>query len=245
MQRTKRLRIFAGPNGSGKSSLYEELKHQFFTGFFINADIIASLLRQRGLIDLTELGIRVSKLDLEKFRQSVSGKSLLKKALKDGKAIDFELIDNFIVDKSKNTGGYEASFIAAFIRNLLIKNNKTFSFETVMSHPLKVDEMQNASDNGYKVYLYFVCINNPEINVSRVANRVDKGGHNVDEDKIRSRYPETLNNLYPAIKITYRTYLFDNSNELKLIAEVYNGKLKLHVDNPPEWFIKYVLVNYV
>lgn len=39
MQRTKRLRIFAGPNGSGKSSLYEELKHQFFTGFFINANL--------------------------------------------------------------------------------------------------------------------------------------------------------------------------------------------------------------
>jgi len=245
MQRTKRLRVFAGPNGSGKSSLFEELKHQFFTGFFINADTIAAMLRQKGLIDLTELGIRVSNLDLEKFRKSDSGKSLIKKATSEGKSLDFELIDNFIVDKSKNTDGYESSFIAAFIRNLLIKNNKTFSFETVMSHPLKVVEMQRASENGYKVYLYFVCIDNPEINISRVANRVDKGGHNVEEAKIRSRYPETLKNLYPAIKIAYRTYLFDNSNDLKLIAEIYNGKLKLHADNPPEWFIKYVLVNYV
>ena len=48
-----------------------------------------------------------------------------------------------------------------------------------MSHVSKVDEVSKIVNLGYDASLYFVCIDSPEVNISRVNNRVDKGGHEV------------------------------------------------------------------
>ena len=135
--------------------------------------------------------------------------------------------------------------MAAFVRWLLYKNRVSFSFETVMSHPSKIKELKKAKEKGYQVYLYFVCTDDAEINVNRVANRIEKGGHPVDVDKIRSRYGKTLNNLYAAIKMSNKVYLFDNSGKrMELIAGIFDEALQLKVDNQPRWFIEYVLPYY-
>lgn len=60
--------------------------------------------------------------------------------------------------------------------------------------------------------------------------------------KILSRYTNSLNLLYDAIKLTDRAYLFDNSNEMTWFAEVTDGvdiELKSD-DNVPNWFIQYI-----
>jgi len=245
MQNNKRLRVFAGPNGSGKSTLFEEFKKNYDPGYFINADELEKQLSSSGLIDLHTIDIKATENTLNVFKRTKEAKSLLAKAAAEGHIIDIKIKENFIVDKTKNTHSYEASFTAAFIRWMLYKNNKSFSFETVMSHVSKLHEMKMAQKRGYKTYLYFVCTDNPQINVDRVANRVDKGGHAVDNLKIKSRYISTLTNLFPAIKLTNRAFLFDNSGKtLELIAEVFEGVLQLKVNNPPQWFIEYVLTHY-
>jgi hypothetical protein len=86
-----------------------------------------------------------------------------------------------------------------------------FSFETVMSHPGKVDLMIRADDAGYDVTLYFVCTTDPEINVRQVENRVRRGGHDVPHDRIVARYWRTLGLLPHAALVVRRTVLFDNS----------------------------------
>ena len=144
-----------------------------------------------------------------------------------------------------NTNSYEASFAASFIRWLLFKKNKSFSFETVMSHRSKLKEINTAKRKGYKVYLYFVCTDLPEINVERVKNRVEKGGHTVNFQKIASRYTSTLKNLYPAIKICDRVFLFDNSGKKhELIGEIFSDSLQIKTDQLPNWFLQYVLAHY-
>jgi predicted ABC-type ATPase len=245
MQKNKRLRIFAGPNGSGKSTLFKEFKNKYDPGVFINADELEKQLSSTGFIDLAEVGLKVSDKELENFKKTKEAKSLLKKAQEEGSIINIELKDNFIVDKAKDTHSYEAAFTAAFIRHLLTKDNKSYSFETVMSHLSKLEEIKEANKLGYKTYLYFVCTDNSEINISRVENRVEKGGHDVDPEKIKSRYQNTLNNLADAIQLVYRAYLFDNSKNLKLIAEVFEGEsIQLHKTNLPEWFNIYVLKKF-
>lgn len=64
----------------------------------------------------------------------------------------------------------------------LLKVRQTFTFETVMSHPGKVALLQQAQQAGYRTYLYYVATD-PEINVSRVANRVALKGHDVPSEK--------------------------------------------------------------
>lgn len=240
----KKLRLFCGPNGSRKSSLYEEFKkYNYRSGVYVNSDEIEKEILKTGFLDLYSFGLHLAENDFDEFLKQDDSKTLLRKAEDSGHAINISLNENIIIDRSGDTNSYVASFISSLIRKELIANGLTFSFESVMSHPSKLDELKSARKKGYKIYLYFVCIDNPDINVSRVKNRKAKGGHNVEESKIISRYKSTLENIFQAIKLSDRTYLFDNSNTMRMVAEVNNNVMTLHADEQdlPNWFIKYIV----
>ena len=211
--RKKRLRVFAGPNGSGKSTLFEEFSKKYNTGYFINADYIESILATKGFIDLEDYNIKSTQKDLDSFFEKEEAQTLIEKSKRSGHIIDIEIKENLIVDQSKATHSYEGALVAMFLRENLIENNASFCFEKVMSHRSKLKEIKDAKKLGYATYLYFVCIDDPEINISRIENRVDKGGHTVSDEKVVTRYPKTLENLYPAISLCDKSYLFDNSGE--------------------------------
>lgn len=244
----KRLRIFAGPNGSGKSTLFKNFSENYNTGFFINADEIEYILDTKKLIDLNNYNLKSNQQELDIFLQTQSSISLIEKSQRSGFAINLAIRENMIVDLSDESHSYAGSLIASFLREKLLQGNKSFSFETVMSHPSKLEEIALAKELDYTTYLYFVCTDDPEVNISRVENRVQKGGHNVNEVKVRERYDRTLDNLFPAIEICDKVYLFDNSGtEITLIAAIMAGEsLELFVNERilPDWFKKYVLPHF-
>lgn len=242
-----RLRVFAGPNGSGKSTLFESFSKNYNTGVFINADLIEKELATKGFIDLNDYNLDLDEEDLRKFLQTHNAKSLIQKSSESGHPINFEISQNILVDKARDTHSYEGALISSLLREKLQEKKLDFSFETVMSHISKIEDIRAAKHKGYKTYLYFICIDDPEVNISRVQNRVEKGGHPVDEKKVEERYYKTLTNLISAIEVTDKTYLFDNSgDQLTLIGKIVGNKLKLTVepDNLPDWFIEYVLRYY-
>ena len=248
MASNKRVRIFAGPNGSGKSSLFEAFQdaHKDITGYFINADLIEKKLLDSSLLDLKSIGLVATQTDLENFKKLSNSQTLIDKAKTDEHEIDVHIKENCIIDNSIGSHSYEGSFIASFIRHLLVEQHKSFSFETVMSHPSKVEEIKQMAQLGYQPYLYFVCIDKPEVNISRISNRVSHGGHDVPDTKVLERYVRTLELLPSLLPFCYRAYLFDNSGKKnQLIAECYKGDLELKTSNPPQWFMDYVLPNFV
>jgi len=87
---------------------------------------------------------------------------------------------------------YVASVLGDFIRQRLIANRDTFTFETVMSHPGKVALLRDVQAAGFETHLFFVATEDPQINISRVRARVLAGGHDVPEDKIIKRYHASL-----------------------------------------------------
>jgi predicted ABC-type ATPase len=97
------------------------------------------------------------------------------------------------------------------IRDQCLRERRSFSFETVMSHPSKVELLQRAKDLGFGVTLYFVSTQDPRINVNRVERRVALGGHDVPADRIVARYQRTMEMLPAAIDVADRAHLFDNS----------------------------------
>lgn len=245
----KRLRIFAGPNGSGKSTLFEEFSKHYNTGYFINADYLEKVLQSKGLIDLDFYGIKATSKDLKDFLKKENTKTLIDTAANKGFGIALDINENFILSLSKKPNSYEGSLISSFLREKLLNENKSFCFETVMSHTSKLDDIKEANALGYTTYLYFVCIDDPEVNISRVENRVQKGGHAVDSEIVKSRYSRTLHNLFPAIELSNKAYLFDNSGDnLTLIAEIYDAKaLKLYINEEdfPNWFKDFVLNHFI
>jgi predicted ABC-type ATPase len=242
-----RLRIFAGPNGSGKSSLFSEFSQNYNVGFFLNADILEKELSTKGFIDLNDYRLTLTQSDLDKFLLTKRAKSLIQKANDNHHTIDIFIKENMIVDKTKATHSYEGALISSFLRYYLQEMNYDYCFETVMSHESKIEEVKEARHRGYKTYLYFICIDDPEVNISRVEDRVAKGGHNVDPDKIISRYPQTLKHLISMIENVDKCYLYDNSDtHFKLIAKIYGGILTLKVEphELPNWFLEHVLPYY-
>lgn len=60
---------------------------------------------------------------------------------------------------------------------------RQFTIETVMSDVRKMDYIRLAKQSGYRIYLYFVSTQDVEINIGRVAQRVQLGGHDVPREK--------------------------------------------------------------
>jgi predicted ABC-type ATPase len=142
---------------------------------------------------------------------------------------------------------YLASVAGDFLRQKLLAQKLSFTFETVMSHPSKVDILIQAQAADFRTYLYFVATDDPAINISRVRNRVALKGHDVPKDKIVTRYHRSLDLLVDAIRHTNRAYIFDNSGDSKdgkqtWLAEITEGKqLELKTDKIPAWFKRSVL----
>lgn len=230
-----RLRIFAGPNGSGKSTLYKQLEGQFNLGHYLNPDDLHQKVS-------TDLQLRLDIYDIApdpaEWTAFWRKHGLCDKA---PRLAHSQIRDNtlFFHEKPKS---YEAAILADFLRHEVLKTGQTFSFETVFSHPSKLDFMDRAIEADYKCYLYFAAVSSPEISVERVAQRTEQDGHDVPESKIRKRYTLALENLLPAIQKCHRTYLFDNSQTMKLVAEVDpHGFLELKQKTVPVWLQKYLL----
>jgi predicted ABC-type ATPase len=239
VETTPRLRMFAGPNGSGKSTIKPKLKTEWL-GFYINPDEIEAEIRKLGFFDFSSFQIQISEKELFDFFQN---STLLKNfgMLKDLEKLEFS--NNQINFVNAEVNSYYASVMSDFLRQSLIKSKQSFSFETVMSSPDKVELLEKTIEFGYRNYLYYVATDSPQINISRVEVRVKEGGHNVPTDKIESRYYRSLDFLLNAVKLTNRAFIFDNSgNKSVLIAEITDASsIEIKSSRIPSWFKKYVL----
>ena len=138
---------------------------------------------------------------------------------------------------------YEASAIAASHRDDCIRNGDSFAFETVMSHPSKLALLEKAKDAGFDITLVFISTKDPRYNVARVRDRVAKGGHDVPEDKIISRYHRTHAYLPIAISLAHRIYIFDNTVTPQLEAVLSLGEIAEQNQESPQWIVD-TLNNY-
>lgn len=238
-----RVRMFAGPNGSGKSELISRLQDSDLPlGPVVNADEIFKRLNISGFIDFKDYslsGVKQENWDLIiKEREELS--SRIKKV---GKLPGLRIKENMLICDEGNLNAYLAALIADFIRYLMVDQKQSFSFETVMSHPSKINFLKFAREKGYKTYLYFIATDDPEININRVKNRVQKGGHDVSENKVRSRYHRSIDLVYEALRASDRAYILDSSKRRSsvLFEKKNDGKGYLKVKNYPRWFEKSVI----
>jgi predicted ABC-type ATPase len=115
------------------------------------------------------------------------------------------------LEGSYNARVARAQLIADQRRDACIDGKRSFSFETVMSHPSKVDILTRAKTAGFQDQLVFVGTADPRMNVTRVALRVAQGGHDVPEDRIIARWHRTMKLLHEAILAADEALIFDNS----------------------------------
>ena len=97
---------------------------------------------------------------------------------------------------------------------------ESFAFETTLSGRGYLHRVEQWRAAGYKVSLYFLMLDSPELAIARVAERVRQGGHDVPEPVIRRRYAAGLRNFRGIYRDSVDDWmLFDNSGEEPLLAE--------------------------
>lgn len=237
----KKLRVFAGPNGSGKSTLTEKIRQKHFSfGVYINADEIKKAIASAHAIDFSSYQVD---LDFQIFVDYIRTSSLALKHDVESIIQGMQCVGDVVrFDEGLLVEDYFFQIIADFLREVLIVEGKQLTFETVLSHSSKLELLKRAKQQGYKVYLYFVSLASPDMNVERVKSRVVQGGHGVPEDKIVQRYQRSMDNLYPAMTIADSVYLFDNSYQtVSFFARKENGVLNIEKNYVPQWFDDFVL----
>lgn len=229
--------MFAGPNGSGKTSLIEQIEKDFNIGFFINADIVQAILNKKKFLDISEYSS-------DQLKQEDWDEFISKQDFRRTGSVEFpklKIRENIIVTE-QDINSYHAAIICDFFRRKLIQSEDNFSFETVMSHSSKIDFLKKTREQGFKTYLYFICTQDPEINIMRVKNRALKGGHDVPNEKIVKRYYRSLELLSDAFKLADRAFILDSSNKSRdVILEKDEKNIYLHTQNVPVWVDTYLL----
>jgi len=157
--------------------------------------------------------------------------------------INADEIAKELFSENAEKNSYQAAHIAEQMRNDLLDQGRSFCFETVFSHPSKVDFVAKAKALGYCINLVFIHVEHSNLNVGRVLNRVTEGGHSVPEDKIRSRIPRTLKNVATAATLSDNFVVFNNSSLTKpyqKILTIKNGVVSKHVPELPQWCLGFI-----
>lgn len=231
---TPRLRMFAGPNGSGKTTVKNGLPPSLF-GVYVNPDDLEKTIRDEGVLGLEPFGVAFT---TEEIRAWFTASPFLQANNLAEAASVLECREGAIHFRGLGMNAYYASVLSDALRRKLLAGSLSFSFETVMSSPDKIELLRDAQNQGFRTYLYYVATERPSINIERVRNRVAEGGHDVPEDKIISRYHRSLALVREAIRHTNRAFFFDTSEQKSwYVAEITDGvEIDLKSEEMPNWF---------
>jgi predicted ABC-type ATPase len=129
---------------------------------------------------------------------------------------------------------YDASRLAADARARAFALHASFITETVFSHPSKVELVEHAHREGYLISLHVILV--PlETSVNRVHYRVRRGGHDVPDASIRSRYERLWRLIAQARTTADQTVFYDNtraSTPFRVVARFRRGSLTGAADWP-------------
>ena len=118
-----------------------------------------------------------------------------------------------IGDWKNNSDQLKAAKIAINLRNECFLYGKSFNEETTLTGKTILKTIDKAKELGYELQLFYIGVSSPEIAKERIKNRVEKGGHNIENNIVEKRYYESLKNLKDVISKFDKVQLYDNSNK--------------------------------
>ncbi len=107
----------------------------------------------------------------------------------------------------------------------LLKANLDFAFETTLASRSYVNTVKVAKELGYSVTLLYFWLASPEMAKERVKQRVLRGGHNIPEETIVSRYYAGIKNLFELYMPVVDYWMIVNTSEsdYEIVAEGYSS----------------------
>lgn len=113
-----------------------------------------------------------------------------------------------------------------------IQAHQSVGVETVLSTDKYRRLVTAAKSLQFQVHLRYVILENVELCVDRVRQRIEKGGHRVPFNKVRERWTRSLQQLTWFLRQSDRAILFDNSHDLRVIGRKENEIITLDENAP-------------
>ncbi len=157
------------------------------------------------------------------------------------KFVNADLIARLISPDNPESISYGAAGLAEKERDKLLTEGISFCFETVFSHPSKIDFIAKAKGLGYEVILVYIHLDTPQLNEARVQQRVFAGGHHVPAKKIHDRIPRTMNHIAKALPLMDEARFLDNSsreNPFQQVAVIKPGRVEWQCNPCPDWALQ-------
>lgn len=112
----------------------------------------------------------------------------------------------------------------------LVASRKSFAFETTLAGRIYMQRFHRLKEAGYRILLFYLWLPSVEVAVTRVANRVRQGGHDVPEIDIRRRFQRGMISFFTdARRLSDAWWLYDASQlPPKIVAEHRDSELLVH-----------------
>lgn len=165
-----------------------------------------------------------------------SGKSSLRDLTLDFKN-EFIIIDPDKITKENGGNNVLGGKKVIELFKECINNKKSFVIETTLSGKSVLNRLKEAKNAGFKVEMIYVGLDNVDLNIQRVANRVAKGGHNIPTDAIIKRYNSSRENLIQCINLLDKLEIYDNTHIMELNLAVEDSEIKYFNDNAKQWIL--------
>ena len=148
-----------------------------------------------------------------------------------------------IIDTDKITAKYggdriKGGKISVNLIDDCFKKGVNFTQETTLSGVRTIKTIIRARDLDYFIRLYYVGVDTADESISRIANRVRKGGHDIPHDDIMRRFNKRFEDLAKILPYCNKVKLFDNENGFSEAAEYKNGSLIFKNNNTPKWVME-------
>ena len=152
--------------------------------------------------------------------------------------VNADLLAQIAYPDAPEEHSYDAAQLAEAQRQQLLFKGVSFCFETVYSHPSKVDFVAQAKALGYEVVMVLIHLEQPSLNQARISQRVQEGGHAVPAQKVISRIPRLMQYVRASLPLCDVFRAYDNScvdQPFLPIFSVMSGRLERHCEPLPAW----------
>lgn len=116
-----------------------------------------------------------------------------------------------------------------------IRDGVSFTQETTLSGHRPKAAAKRAKEAGYYIRLYYVGLDTAEESKRRIANRVARGGHDIDEADVERRFAGRWEALRAVLPFCDEAAFYDNDNGFVEVAAYRNGELILEGERRPRW----------
>lgn len=148
-----------------------------------------------------------------------------------------------VIDTDKITarlGGDKLKGVKEAVRiiNECLERGESFTQETTLSGQKTLKTILAAREKGYRIRLYYIAVSSAEESLSRIKNRVRKGGHDIPSEDVQRRFEKRFNDLIRVLPHCDEAQFFDNENGFVKVADYKGGKMELVGEYASKWILE-------